>query len=104
MAARDLLPDDEIRAALEALPGWHHDSDRLQGEWRFADFAAAFGFMAEVALHAERLDHHPEWTNVYNRVTIELTTHSSGGVTGLDIELAGAISRAAGRAGGSSAT
>jgi 4a-hydroxytetrahydrobiopterin dehydratase len=104
MAAHDLLTDDEISTALDELAGWRHDGDRLVGEWRFGDFAAAFGFMAQIALHAERLDHHPEWTNVYNRVSIALSTHSSGGVTGLDVELAGVISQAAERAGGSSAS
>jgi 4a-hydroxytetrahydrobiopterin dehydratase len=88
MAARDLLAPDEIRSALDEISGWRHDGDRLRSEWQFADFAAAFGFMAEVALNAERLDHHPEWSNVYNRVTIDLSTHSAGGITGLDLELA----------------
>jgi len=95
-----LLTDDQITEQLEGLETWIRAGDRLRGEWRFENFAAAFGFMTEVAIHAERLNHHPEWSNVYNRVEIELTTHDAGGLTALDLELAGLIAKAAGRAGG----
>ncbi|HTK35972.1 MAG TPA: 4a-hydroxytetrahydrobiopterin dehydratase [Caulobacteraceae bacterium] len=85
-------------AALKSLPGWRSVSgrDALTKDFRFADFSAAFGFMTRVALAAEAMDHHPEWTNAYNRVEITLTTHSSGGVTALDLALARAIDRLAG--------
>ena len=88
-------------AALADLPLWRaaQDGDALVRRLRFADFNAAFGFMARVALAAEKLDHHPEWSNVYNRVDIRLTTHDVGGVTRLDVELAQFIDRAAAGAG-----
>lgn len=90
------LSADERRAALAGLPGWRHDPQRdaIACSLRFTDFAAAFGFMARVALAAERLNHHPEWSNVYNRVDIVLTTHDAGGLTALDVALAQAIAAA----------
>ena len=66
-------------------------SGKLHRELRFSDFPAAFGFMAQVALVAEAMGHHPEWSNVWNRVTIDLTTHDAGGLTGLDASLASRI-------------
>ncbi len=69
--------------------------DALTRQFRFADFNAAFGWMTQVALMAEKLDHHPEWFNVYNRVDVTLTTHDAGGVTELDVQLARFMSRAA---------
>jgi len=84
--------------ALEALPGWSALStgrDAIQRTYKFADFNAAFGFMTQVALKAEKLDHHPEWANVYNRVEVTLTTHDAGGVTSLDVEMAGFMDAAA---------
>lgn len=85
------------QAALARLDGWSEveGRDAIRKEFRFADFNAAFGFMARVALNAERLDHHPEWSNVYNRVDITLSTHDAGGVTERDVELAAFIDRAA---------
>jgi 4a-hydroxytetrahydrobiopterin dehydratase len=84
------LTREELRAALAALPHWHHDEQRgaIARRFVFADFKQAFGFMAQVALVAERLDHHPEWSNVYHRVDVVLTTHDAGGLTALDIKLA----------------
>jgi 4a-hydroxytetrahydrobiopterin dehydratase len=84
--------------ALAELQGWSavDGRDAITKTYRFADFSAAFGFMARVALVAERLDHHPEWTNVYGRVEVVLTTHSAGGVTGLDVALAKAMDGFAG--------
>lgn len=84
------LTAEEIRAALVELPTWRLDADGLglRREFRFADFNAAFGFMARVALKAEKMDHHPEWSNVYNRVDVRLTTHDAGGVSARDISLA----------------
>ena len=70
------------------LPAWSLVEGKLHRELRFADFSEAFGFMVRVALVAEQLGHHPEWSNVWNRVVIDLTTHDSGGLTTLDLELA----------------
>lgn len=81
----------ELQAALEGLPGWRLHEGRLRREFRFADFSAAFAFMTRVALLAERLNHHPDWSNVYDRVTVELHTHDAGGVTAVDLEMAGRI-------------
>ena len=85
-------------AALERLPGWQavEGRDAIARGYRFADFNAAFGFMTRVALAAEKLDHHPEWSNVYNRVDVVLTTHDVGGVTALDVTLARLMDAAAG--------
>jgi len=87
------LDDTERADALDALPDWDYDEarDAITREVMFADFAEAFGFMARVALVAEKMDHHPEWTNVWNRVHILLTTHDAGGLSHRDLELAGAI-------------
>jgi 4a-hydroxytetrahydrobiopterin dehydratase len=87
MDRRPLSPE-AIKAAQAALPGWQVRQGRLVREFRFADFSQAFAFMTRVALLAERLDHHPDWSNAYNRVTIELSTHDAGGLTELDFELA----------------
>jgi 4a-hydroxytetrahydrobiopterin dehydratase len=78
----------ELTAALAALPRWTLREGKLRHERKFADFSEAWGFMCRVALLAEKLDHHPEWTNVWNRVTIDLTTHDAGGISRLDVELA----------------
>ncbi len=86
--AAALLSPDQIARLLDELPGWQLLNGTLHRELRFADFNAAFGFMARVALVAESLGHHPEWSNVWNRVTIDLTTHDAGGLTELDEQLA----------------
>lgn len=80
----------DVQAALSGLQGWQPQPgrDAIQKTFRFPDFNAAFGFMARVALFAEKLDHHPEWFNVYNRVDVVLATHSVGGVTDLDVRMA----------------
>lgn len=85
------------KGACERLPAWSPAEGReaIVRSLQFRDFAEAFGFMAEIALIAERADHHPEWFNLYNRVDILLATHESGGVTERDIALAEAIDRAA---------
>jgi 4a-hydroxytetrahydrobiopterin dehydratase len=84
--------DADARAALAAeLPAWTLDGEHLKRTFRFADFVAAFAFMTKVALLAERADHHPEWSNVYNRVEIALTTHDAGGLSARDVALARAI-------------
>lgn len=94
------LGADAIAAALAGLPGWtHHEEQRaISKAFRFADFSEAFAFMTRVALAAEKAGHHPDWSNVYDVVEIELSTHEAGGVTGRDIRLAAAIEKiAAGR-------
>ena len=70
--------------------GWAHDAgrDAITKTFEFKSFIAAFGWMSQAALHAEKLNHHPEWSNVYNRVTVTLTTHDAGGLTELDVKLA----------------
>lgn len=80
------------RAALD-LPGWSMvpGRDAIERSWKFADFSAAWGFMSRVALLAETQAHHPEWSNVYGRVTIVLTTHDAGGLSARDVRLARAI-------------
>ncbi len=89
MAAK--LSESEIRAALIELGGWTLLHGKLHRENTFSDFVHAFGFMSSAALVAESLGHHPEWTNVYNRVTVDLTTHDAGGITEKDVELAGKL-------------
>lgn len=88
MARPPKLTPDELRSALHGLPAWKLAAGRLVRDIRFSDFSEAWAFLSRVALAAEKLDHHPEWTNVYNRVHIELSTHDAGGVTRLDVELA----------------
>jgi 4a-hydroxytetrahydrobiopterin dehydratase len=89
---RSLLAPEDVTRRLAAVPAWRDVGGALRLECRFASFVEAFGFMAQVALIAERLDHHPNWTNVYNRVDIEITTHDSGGLTALDFEFAARVS------------
>jgi 4a-hydroxytetrahydrobiopterin dehydratase len=88
-------PLDEARRqqALADIPGWTYDpaAKAIGREFKFKDFSAAFGFMARVALKAEKAGHHPDWSNSYNRVTIGLSTHDAGGVTQNDVDLAKAI-------------
>ena len=86
--------DDAQRSALLArFPQWTHDPvrDAITRQFRFDDFAQAFGFMASVAIIAEKMDHHPEWSNVYNRVDVLLTTHDANGLSERDAKLAEAI-------------
>ena len=87
------LSEAERAEALDGLPDWDYDDarDAITRQFVFADFVEAFGFMARVALIAEKADHHPEWSNVWNRVDIALTTHDAGGLSHRDIELAEAI-------------
>src|SRR5258708_34945991 len=97
MAKHDKLSADAIENALAALPGWGVKDAKLHREYKFPDFVHAFGFMAASAVAIEAMNHHPEWFNVYNRVTIDLTTHDSGGVTSKDVELAGKLEQLAKR-------
>ena len=87
------LSDPERGELAATLPDWSvmPDRDAIVREWRFPDFVTAWGFMGQVALLAERADHHPEWSNTYGRVRIVLTTHDAEGLTGRDISLAKAI-------------
>ena len=85
------LSEAELAALATVLPLWNVSPGALVRDLKFADFSAAWGFMARVALLAEQQDHHPEWSNVYNRVHLSLNTHESGGVTGRDATLARAI-------------
>ena len=82
------MSESYIEAAMNDLDGWACRDDRICREFLFKDFVEAFGFMSAVALLAERANHHPEWRNVYNRVSIELTTHDAGGLTERDFALA----------------
>lgn len=91
------LTKEECAAALAELPEWRlrEDGLALERQFKFRDFGAAFAFMTRVALIAEKRDHHPEWSNSYNRVTITLTTHEAGGLTQRDVKMARAIDRIA---------
>ena len=90
MAAQRL--NEQQRSELASrLPDWSVNGEKLRRDFQFQDFVAAFGFMGQVALLAESRNHHPNWSNVYNRVTIELTTHDLDGLSTLDTELAAAI-------------
>jgi 4a-hydroxytetrahydrobiopterin dehydratase len=91
--------DEAARKGLAArLPAWSivADRDAIQKTFKFKDFNEAFGFMTRAALVAEKMDHHPEWTNVWNRVEVTLATHSAGGLTNLDVKLAEAMDKIAG--------
>lgn len=87
------MTQDQIKNALGTCPGWNLNASKIRREFSFANFSEAFGFMSRVALESERLNHHPEWSNVYNRVVIELTTHDTGGISEKDFELARAINK-----------
>jgi 4a-hydroxytetrahydrobiopterin dehydratase len=85
------LSKRDIAAGLRQLDGWSLVKGHLHRVFEFKDFTQAFGFMKRVALAADRMDHHPDWSNAYNKVTIDLSTHSAGGLTKNDFELAGKI-------------
>lgn len=91
MGKRDRLTDAEIKTALTGLPDWSVQNGKLHREYKFADFVHAFGFMATSAVAIEAMNHHPEWSNVWNRVTIDLTTHDADGITSMDVDLAGKL-------------
>jgi 4a-hydroxytetrahydrobiopterin dehydratase len=93
---RPRLSVKAVKTRLKAYPAWAQKGGKLHREFRFAGFSEAFGFMARAALAAEKLGHHPEWTNVWNRVTVTLVTHDSGGITDLDFRLAAEMDRIAG--------
>jgi 4a-hydroxytetrahydrobiopterin dehydratase len=93
---RTPLAPDAVAAALSDLPGWELRDGSLHRDVQLADFRAAFAFMTRVAFEAEDLNHHPDWSNAWNRVSIDLSTHDAGGITQLDVELAHRISTIAG--------
>ena len=82
------LSESSIEEKLKNLPGWSIKRDKLHKEFQFNDFNQAFGFMTRAAMEIEKMNHHPEWFNVYNRITVELTTHDAGGITDNDVNLA----------------
>jgi 4a-hydroxytetrahydrobiopterin dehydratase len=94
--ADELLPSEEIDARLREQPGWAVVEGALHREVEFADFPEAFGFMAMVALAAEKLDHHPDWANSWNRVVIDISSHAAGGITERCFDLAAAVDKALG--------
>ena len=87
MAAKKLT-DAQIQENLDKVDGWTIENGKLHKEFQFDNFISAFGFMTQLALVAESMNHHPEWFNVYNRVTIDLTTHDAGGISDLDFRWA----------------
>ena len=90
---RGKLSKQEVAAGLSKLDGWRLVKGNLHRIFEFKDFRQAFGFMKRVAVAADRMDHHPDWSNAYNKVTIDLSTHSAGGLTKNDFKLAGKIQR-----------
>lgn len=89
------LNEPQIREALTALSGWSHTDNALKKQFKFKNFSEAWGFMTRVALMAEKLDHHPDWSNGYNKVDVSLSTHDEDGVTDKDIKLATFMERVA---------
>ncbi len=86
--SRQKLSEAEITAAIAQLEGWGYRNGKLHREFTFKDFVHAWGFMSSCALVAEAMNHHPDWSNVWNRVNVDLTTHDAGGVTKNDFDLA----------------
>ena len=82
------LSESDIDEELKKLSGWNVKDDKLHKEFQFDNFNQAFGFMTRAAMEIEKMNHHPEWFNVYNRITVDLTTHESGGITNNDVNLA----------------
>jgi 4a-hydroxytetrahydrobiopterin dehydratase len=88
MSSLQSLSPNELAVALTSLDGWTIVNNKLHRQFQFKSFIEAFGFMTSLALFAESIGHHPEWFNVYNRVTIDLTTHDAGGITTKDVDFA----------------
>ena len=82
------LSEEEVKKQLAVLEGWSIANGKLHKEFVFEDFVDAFGFMSRAAIHIEKMNHHPEWFNVYNKIKIDLVTHDAGGITQNDINLA----------------
>ena len=89
------LSEADVATRLKSLSTWSLQAGKLHREFKFADFVSAFGFMASCALVAERMNHHPEWFNVYNKVVVDLATHDVGGISEKDFELAAAMDKLA---------
>ena len=89
------IPSKDLESRLISHPGWNLEQDKLHRVFKFKNFVEAFGFMSQIAILAEKMDHHPEWSNVYSRVEVFLTTHDAGGITELDFELAAKMDRLA---------
>lgn len=87
------LTAEALKTAMRKLPAWSIEHEKLHREYKFPDFAHAFGFMTTAAIEIEKRNHHPEWLNVYNRVTVDLTTHDSEGITQKDVDLAHLLER-----------
>lgn len=96
MARPERLSDETIDLWLQGHPDWVRDGTDLKRTFQFTDFSAAFAFMTRVAMVAEKLDHHPEWSNVYNRVEVTITTHDAGGLSELDQKFVAAVDRIVG--------
>ena len=95
--ARQKLSESELTAALADLPGWEVKEGKLHKVYKFNSFAAALGWMVSVGIYADKMDHHPEWSNVYNRVSVDLVTHDLGNaISNLDVELAQKMEKLAG--------
>ena len=88
MAERNKLSETELATAVQSLRGWSVADGKLHKKFKFKDFVHAFGFMSEVALIAEKMNHHPDWSNVYNEVVIDLVTHDLNGISSSDVEFA----------------
>jgi 4a-hydroxytetrahydrobiopterin dehydratase len=91
------LSDADIKAGLAGLAGWSYAGGKLRREFKFETFVQAWGFMSSCALVAEAMNHHPEWSNVWNRVTVELVSHDDGGVTKRDLDLAKRMNEISGK-------
>lgn len=85
------LSEHELEVQIKVMKGWELKNGKLEKSFRFSNFVEAFGFMTKIALEAEKINHHPEWLNVYDSVNIKLTTHDAGGITDFDIKLANII-------------
>ncbi|MEO0854859.1 MAG: 4a-hydroxytetrahydrobiopterin dehydratase [Cyanobacteria bacterium J06648_11] len=96
MTTPQKLSPTEIQVRLDALDGWTLTAEKLHKDFTFGSFIRAFGWMSSVALVAEGMGHHPEWCNVYNRVSVDLTTHDAGGISSADFELAATMDELAG--------
>ena len=88
-----LIEKNQLDSFIEKNPSWIIDNKTIKKEFKFENFIEAFGFMSKVALLSEKIDHHPDWQNIYNKVKINLTTHDKGGITTNDIKLAEAIDK-----------
>lgn len=86
--ATEKLSDEQIKKELSNLPGWNVTNGKLHKDFIFKDFIEAFGFISKAAIHIEKMNHHPEWFNVYNKIKVDLVTHDASGITQNDIDLA----------------